>query len=373
MLAAPHLVDLLQISTILLFLTSINGAQNGALSGFEAFKTVARISLWSGLTNFPLMVGGVYFAGLKGAVWGMVIAASLNWLFNHIAIRKECSNAGVPYTYNACWKEREVLWRFSLPSVFGGALVGPSMWAASALLVNQPNGYSEMGIYNAVLRIKQIPEMILSMIMAPLLPILSEQFGNKSIVQYNKTLKYAFLVSLIVLVPVSLIQIAAPNITLLPYGIEFQGNHNVVKWLMIHSILVGIFYPFGTVVSSMSKMWFGWAYNLMWSVLYISGSYLLITKRGAMGLAIAFSVAHFVSCIFMTIYIYRKEPAFMRELPFINLLSITVCVLLVSLLIENLLSPFMAGLAGFVLSIIYVILLKYYLKDFEKQEGCLKC
>lgn len=43
-LGAPHLASLLRISTIFLFITSINGAQTGALAGFEAFKTVAKIN-----------------------------------------------------------------------------------------------------------------------------------------------------------------------------------------------------------------------------------------------------------------------------------------------------------------------------------------
>ena len=242
-LAAPYLSGFLRVSAILLFIASVTGAQNGALSGFEAFKTIAKVSLLSGLVNFPFMVGGAYLAGLNGVIWGMVAAAGLNWLFNHIAIRNECRRAAVPYTYGDFWKEREVLWRFSLPSVLAGTFTGPVLWAASAILVNQPNGYAEMGVYNAVMRVKQVPELILGMVMAPLLPILSQLFGDGSTARYNKTLKYAFGLSLLILVPVSMLQIAAPAVTLLPYGKEFQGNGHVVQWLMLHSILAGSFIP----------------------------------------------------------------------------------------------------------------------------------
>jgi hypothetical protein len=107
-LAAPHLAGLLRISSIFLFLTSVNGAQTGVLSGLEAFKTVARISLWSGLANFPLMVAGVYLWGITGAVLGMTVATALNWFLNHIAIRRECAGGGIPYSYTGCWKEKRV-------------------------------------------------------------------------------------------------------------------------------------------------------------------------------------------------------------------------------------------------------------------------
>lgn len=357
-LAAPHLADLLRICSLLLFLTSINGAQTGALSGFEAFKTVARINLWSGFANFPLMVGGVYVAGLRGAVWGMIAAAGVNWLLNHLAIRRECRIAGVPYTYKSCWEERGVLWRFSLPSVMGGVLIGPVMWGASALLVNQPNGYAEMGVYNAVMRIKQVPELVLGMVMAPLLPILSEQFGNRSFGQYNKTLRYAFTLSLLVLVPVSLVQIAVPDVTLMPYGKEFNGNRQVVQWLMIHSILVGLFSPFGTIVASMNRMWFGWAYNMMWSVLYFSCSYLLIPESGAKGLCIAFSIAHLVSCTFMTVYVYCKEPDYFQELPFLRFVFITVMAVGICFIAEKTMTPILSGSISAIIIVIYIMLLK---------------
>ncbi|RNC70390.1 MAG: polysaccharide biosynthesis protein [Desulfuromonadales bacterium] len=360
-LAAPHLADHLRICSLLLFLSSINGAQTGALSGLEAFKTVARINLWSGLANFPLMVGGVYIAGLSGAVWGMVAAAGVNWLLNHIAIRRECGAAGVPYTYKSCWEERGVLWRFSLPSVLGGVLIGPVMWAANALLVNQPNGYAEMGVYNAVMRIKQVPELVLGMVMAPLLPILSEQFGSRSHGQYNKTLKYAFTLSLLVLVPVSLIQIAVPDITLMPYGKEFNGNRQVVQWLMIHSIIAGLFYPFGTIIASMNKMWFGWGYNLLWSALYISCSYLLIHARGAEGLCIAFSIAHLVSCLLVFVYIRCNNPEYLQELPFMRLAAITILAALTSYALYKSMTPIIAGSITTIMIAIYVIYIKIWL------------
>ena len=54
-LAAPQLTGLLQAGSLFLLLTAVNGAQMGALSGFESFKMVAKISLLSGLANFPLM------------------------------------------------------------------------------------------------------------------------------------------------------------------------------------------------------------------------------------------------------------------------------------------------------------------------------
>ncbi|MFH1634310.1 MAG: oligosaccharide flippase family protein, partial [Chloroflexota bacterium] len=86
---APHLVGVLRISALILFINALNGAQTGALSGFEAFKTIAHVNLFIGLISFPILVSGAYFGGLTGAVWALAINLCFNWLLNHLALRKE--------------------------------------------------------------------------------------------------------------------------------------------------------------------------------------------------------------------------------------------------------------------------------------------
>ncbi len=71
-LAAPHLGGMLQVSALMLFLSTLTSTQNGAMAGMEAFRTIALISLISGIMAFPLIIGGAYVLGLEGAVWGMV-------------------------------------------------------------------------------------------------------------------------------------------------------------------------------------------------------------------------------------------------------------------------------------------------------------
>jgi O-antigen/teichoic acid export membrane protein len=329
-LNAPHLSGPLRISAAMLFISALNGAQTGALSGFEAFKTIAHVNLLAGLLAFPMLVIGAYFGGLAGAVWAMTINLGINWLLNHLALRKEAARHGVPLTFRTCTRELSILWRFTLPAVLGGVLVGPANWACSALLVNQPRGYGELGVYNAILCVKQVPEMVLAMLMAPLLPMLSESFGKGDSHSYNKMLRYAFALSLCVVVPISLVQAAMPTLTLLPYGQDYQGHTSVVQWLMFHAVLVGLFQPFGSMLASMNRMWFGFAYNLSWAAAFMLLAYLFVPRYGGSGLAVALAMATCATSIPCVLYVYLRERAFVAQIPGGRLvasvlLSFTIC------------------------------------------------
>lgn len=351
-IAAPHLKGLLQIGSGMLFLSALNGAQTGALAGFEAFKTIALVNIIAGISAFPLMVGGAYLFGVQGTVWGLVASGAVNWLLNHFALRIEAHNASVPFILKNCVNEWKVLQSFSLPAVLAGAMTGPVHWACSAMLVNQPDGYAGMGVYNAVMRIKQVPEMILTIIMAPLLPVLSEQFGKNATISYNKTISYAFTVSILLVIPISLIQITVPTITLLPYGPEYQGNYSVVRWMMVHAVLVGLFYPFGSIITSMNRMWFGMVYNLLWGAVYLLAGYLLIPSHGIVGLAAAAFCAQLTTSILCVIYIYRYERPFIAGVPLFFFTSTMLLLSLFAVVASVLSFPPFSVVIGILLAII---------------------
>lgn len=364
-LAAPHLGGLLRISAGLLFLIALNGAQTGALAGFEAFKTIAKVNLLAGLLSLPLMVGGVWLGGLRGAVWGLVASMGVNWSLNHLALAREARKAGVPFTFKGCGQELQILWQFSLPAVLGGALVGPVLWACNAMLVNQPGGYAEMGLYSAVTRIKQAPEMILVSLMAPMLPILSEQFGKKDVASYNRTVLAAFVISCGLLVPFGLMGTSLPDLLLLPYGAGFKGDPGLVQWLLVHSILVGLFWPFGSILASMNRMWFAWVYNVSWGGVFLLLSALLIPHYSALGLASAFAISYLITALPCVLYIYRYEKAFIRETP-LSLLSLVVIILyVVCLATSRFASPWLAA----VISVLSTIIFAMFLHDLLRRRG----
>ncbi len=315
-LASPEMTDLLRAGSLLLLLGGVNGAQTGALAGFEAFKTIARINLFAGLLAFPITLVGAWYAGVIGSVWALVINLAINCVLNFVALRREASRVSVPLSYQRCFNEWSVLWKFSLPAVLGGAISSPVTWAASAWLVNQADGYSQMGIFNAVMRIRIVPEMMMNMLLAPLLPVLSEKIGSGDLAGYKKTAHSAMLLGVLVTAPIALLQMAVPALTLMPYGHGYAGHPGVVQWMMLDLIVVGLFSPLmSQIVASMNRMWFGFFNHVGFSIAYGSLAYFLISKNGAAGLAAAAPLAWILILPPSVYYIYAREQALISGLP----------------------------------------------------------
>lgn len=313
-LAAPHLAGSLQIGAVLLFLSGINGAQTGALSGFEAFKAIARINLVCGLLTFPLMVLGAWQWGVDGAIAGLIGSQLANCILSYGAVRTEAARFRIRYAFAGWRGEGRLFWRFSFPAVLTGLLNSVIAWGAGALVVNQAGGYGEMGVYNAALRVKQLPELLLAMLIAPMLPVLSESFGKRDRSTFQQTLLFHFLLATLIIVPVSLLQAAAPALTLLPFGASYQGHPAIVAWLMLHAVFYALLFPMGSVLVSMGRMWFSLGVNLLFAVLFAAGAWMLVPTHGAAGYAAAMAAAYAISNLPSIIFLYRELPAVMHYL-----------------------------------------------------------
>jgi len=288
---APHLTGVLRIGAIILFINALNGAQTGALSGFEAFKTIAYVNLFVGLISFPILVAGAYLGGLTGAVWALAINLGFNWLLNHLALRKEARRYNVPLVFKECRRELSVLWRFSLPAVLSGSMVGPVNWACGALLVNRPNGYDEMGIYSAANQWYAMLLFLPSLLSQVVLPVFSERLGQEDGHQLLKTMVLAIKINAIMMLPIVLLaSIASPFIMSL-YGESFASGWPTLIVVLLTAGIIACQTPVGPTIAAAGKMWIRLTMNLGWAIVFIISTLFLVDK-GALGLASARAISY---------------------------------------------------------------------------------
>ena len=285
-LAAPHLAGVLRIGGGMLFLGAVTGAQSGALAGFEAFKTIAVVNLASGLVTFPLLVGGTILGGVKGAVWALVGSMGVNWLLNHVSLRRETALAGVSFRLSGWGREWPTLWKFSLPAFLSGALIGPVFWGCASMLVNQPNGYGEMGIFSAASQWRNAILFLPSSIGAIVLPVLANLGGEGKHRVLSKVLwlniSFTAMVTSLIALPVGLL---AGHI-MGAYGPGFRNGSQTLLYLSVAAIIAATASVVGQAIASQGRMWEGLGLNALWAVAFMFSAWLFV-HLGAKGLALA--------------------------------------------------------------------------------------
>jgi O-antigen/teichoic acid export membrane protein len=302
-ISAPHLTGGLRIGCGLLFFNTLVGVQIGVLSGFEAFKTVAKVSLFRGLLNLPLVVLGVYFWGLAGAISGMVCAVAGGCIINCIALRQESHRANVPVSYHSIHSELPVLWGFSLPTFLIGAITSTVMWAANALLANQAGGYAELGIFTASMRFQSILNLAGAKVGAALLPILASRDAAQSDRFNRANILISWLLGVIPALPL----ICFPEIMGLLFGPQYAdiSARRTLVLVMCYTCVILYKQGLARVLAANSLMWWSLLSNTMWAIVLL-GSFWFLKQFGAIGLASAFVTAYVLNTVcFIPLYTRR--------------------------------------------------------------------
>jgi O-antigen/teichoic acid export membrane protein len=305
-LAAPQLAGPLAIGAGLVFFGALNGAQTGALAGFEAFQTIARVNISAGLASFPLVVLGVWRGGLKGAIWGSVGALAINWALNHRALRKECVKAGITYQFAQCSRELSVLHRFSLPAFLGSILVVSAIWACNASLARQPQGYAELGLYAAADKWRVLIVFVPNYVCAMVVPVLSNLHGEGDGAAFQKVFKANLQLngSLALVTTVLIVAFAGPIMRM--YGNAFRGGRVVLLVLAFSAIAEVFNATLGQPLVAAHKMWWRFGFDVLFVALLMGLAWVLIPKRGALGLAEAYGLAFACSSvIFFVLHPHR--------------------------------------------------------------------
>jgi O-antigen/teichoic acid export membrane protein len=286
-----------------LFLNALNGAQTGALSGFEAFRAIARVNLLRGITALPVTVVAVFFWRLPGAMWGLTITAAVACFLSQVALRRQCFISGVHPRFSTGWTERRVLWTFSAPVFLSGVLTGPAIWAANTMLVHQQGGYAAMGVFSAASQWRNAIGFIPGVIAQFALPLLSNLNGERNLPQYVKALRWNLLLTAGAAVAAAIpVAMGARQIMRL-YGRGFQHDWLVLVLSAATAVICCVNGVVGTAIVSAGSVWAGLLFNAMWAAALLVGCHYLVPTNLALGLSVSMLGAYIAHTGWQALYL----------------------------------------------------------------------
>ena len=312
MLKAPHLAFALIIGSGFIFFSSINGYQMGALSGLEAYGSLAKAGVASGIVAVASISLGASWGGLNGTLIGLSISALVRCAIHSRWLRLECRVQDIKPQYRGSLRqEKALIQNFALPAAIAGCYSMPMIWLANFLLVRQPGGYGEMGLYSAANNLRIIVLFLPNVMNSVGLSVLNNQKAKGDLNHYNRVFKsnvlYIFLVSLGGVLVVGVF--GKPILKL--FGKDFVAGHFLLWLLLVASIFEGLSIALFQYVQSQAKIWLSiFSINVPREAFLVVAAYFLIQSYGGVGLAAAYLGSTILGLIFhfsLFAMLYRKE------------------------------------------------------------------
>ena len=301
MFNAPQLVNEIRISAIILFFSALNGAQTGILAGFEAFKRIAKINLYSGILAFPVQVILTFLYGLSGSIVAFGLSFFILWIFNLRAVKQECNKHNITIQYENSIEELFMIIRFSVPALLSGLVVSPVIWYSKTLLVNLADGYNELAIFDAANQWRSSVLFIPIMLSQVILPIFSATDSKN---QFNKILNWNISINFIIALLMAIVLSLFSGYIMGAYGDGFESGSHVIIILALTSVFFSISVIIGQAIVSKEKMWLTFFFNLLWSVVFLTTAFVLFDfGYGAKGLAYSYLTSYAFLAVIQLIYV----------------------------------------------------------------------
>jgi O-antigen/teichoic acid export membrane protein len=305
LLHAPELATPVRIACAMILLNAMLAFQTGALCGFEAFPALARINFVSGMLSLPIVIAGVWFWGVDGAVAGTALSLAVNWWLNERLLRSECSLAGIPIRIREGFQENKVLWTFSVPALISAFSVAPVLWLCSVMIVRSPHGIEQMALYAGADRWRLTILFVPTALFRSVLPMLANMHARDR-EGYRRVHRTNLLVNLVV-VTVPVLAICCLSIPIMnSYGPGFVAGWPILTVLCAGTIPEALNTILGYPLVVSGRMWVRCGMDLiLGAILLILGAW-LIPQYGALGFAIAYGASY--AMISACLYVVTREP-----------------------------------------------------------------
>jgi O-antigen/teichoic acid export membrane protein len=304
-LSAPHLALELRLGAVLLLLNALNGVQLGALAGLESFQAIARLNVMDGFLFVLLSSLGAWFLGLSGAIGAYVLVAFVKWIVSQWSLRKACQAYAITISYHHHQANWQILWTFALPALLVSVSSQPFTWISRIMLVNQPNGYSELGIFNAAFAWIGLLLFLPQQISQPSMPILTNLYYESRKSAFLKLIKVTLGLTIL-----AALTVAIPLMFLSPYIMRLYGGGFNDGWIAMTILLVAYAIGAGTLVYrnvllSTEQVWWQVVHSVIWGITLITSMYVFI-QLGSISLAIGYLISFIILFIIQTVHLWSR-------------------------------------------------------------------
>lgn len=301
-LQAPHLTGVLKLNTFLLFFSIINGILIGCLQGFEMFKEISILNSIYGIILFFALIYGANSSGIHGVFLGFVLATLISVILGLLLTMKGIKRSRLRIDLNF-HSEFKILRSFTLPAILTGLMVIPFKWFLETMLVREPSGYEQMGLFSAIFIFHTLLLMIANTVNAPFIISLSNSVKNNKMEKMNLLLPWGL--SLISITPILLF----PELLGLLLDDDYMNDPNfrmTTIFISIFTVLVLYKNGMARIMIINNLMWFSFLSNLVWGIVLLVTFYISPVKD-AVSISFAYLIAYLLNILFIIPFYLKKN------------------------------------------------------------------
>ena len=311
MLHAPEIINNLRVGAFILFFSLMNGAQSGALSGFEDFRHLSFSNILNGILEIIFLPLGAYFGGLSGAVVGFGTCFLLVFIYNtyHVNNNFKCTGINIfSIVKEIKLSDFNILYKFSFPIALSSWLILVMYWISKTMIVKDAD-FASMANYDVAEQFKAQLMFIPGILSQVLLPILTNRTTEKKSNEAKSMVWMNIRINIIITFSIFLIILLFGKYILMIYGKEYT-NVFPLYILCFCAVIDSISNSYVPVIISSNKVWNVLVFNLIWGIILFSVYTFyrtMIAPENA--LAVAYLSAALVQMTLMTIYLKRAKLA----------------------------------------------------------------
>lgn len=362
----PSIQIPLVIGGFTLIFIALNGTQMGALLGLQSYKGNSISNILQGIFLFLGLCIGAYFGGVLGAILGNFTSIILVSIVLQIILRQEAKKNDITINFNDWKHNTKKIYKFAVPASLSTIIVAPTIWILNSMLVNQSNGYKELGLYSAVIIFSTAIQMFNGAIGNVLLPLFLSK--SEEITPKKEFFNYfgPWIISILLSIPL----IAYPEIVSLILGEKYRIEDilPVLELSILSTLIIANKGGISRDLIMKNKMWLSVFSMGQWAMTTFAIFY-FIKGQGAFGFTLAYLIGYIINYLVMIPFFIKKKisPSYI----FYNIWVFTIWVSLAMMIYINIkyFNNYIVRLIAFFLlnGVLFFSIIKLYVKIIHRQ------
>lgn len=248
------LEEMLRLGALLLALESLCGILRGVLIGFEQFKWVSIIELYSNLLYLPLSILLAYIWGVYGLLISYILLRVIAAVSCFYVTAKIWRQLQAWPLFRNCFQELRVIFGFAIPHLFCQMLLSPVHLWAMMVMGRCDGGMVQVTVCNIAERWRRPLTFTPQLIGNVTYPVLANLYGEKQWQVFFRLNEILCIVFFAVALLPALVLIPASGWIMSWYGAELRIYYMAFIWAVIGAVLVVASIPFGQLLWTSNRV-----------------------------------------------------------------------------------------------------------------------